>query len=265
MKRSLIFWAVALIVIGMLLLLGALGVIPIGWGVIWPLLLIAAGAWLVWAARTRPANFEVQETSIPLDDAARAHVSIHHGAGRLIISSGAPGGRLVDGRFGGGLDYRVDRAGDLLDVRMRIPDQGSRWANPWSWGNSGLDWVMALSSGVRLELDLETGAGALEADLGGLRVEKLHLKTGASSSELVLPANAGYTRVELEGGAASVSIRVPPGVAAHIVSRGGASSTTVDPNRFPRTGDGYRSADYENSPNKVDIFANLGAASLDVR
>jgi hypothetical protein len=265
MKRGVIFWALALIIVGILLLLGTLGVLPIGWGLIWPLLLIAAGAWLVWAALTRPASFEVQETSIPLDNAARAHVSIHHGAGRLNLSSGAPAGRLVDGRFGGGLDYRADRVGDLLDVRMRIPDQGSRWAKPWSWNNSGLDWVMALNSEVALDLGLETGAGALEADLGGLRLGKLHLKTGASSSELVLPANAVYTRVEIEGGAASVFLRVPPGVAAHIISRGGASSTTIDLNRFPRTEDGYQSADYETAPNKVDIVANMGAASVDVR
>jgi hypothetical protein len=265
MKRSVIFCAVALIVTGVLLLLGTLGLIPVGWGLIWPLLLIAAGAWLVWAVLTRPANFEVQEASIPLDDAGRAHLSIHHGAGRLIISSGAPAGRLVDGRFSGGLDYRADRAGDLLDVRMRIPDQGSRWANPWSWSSNGLDWLMGLNSNVILDLELETGAGALEANLGGLRVEKLHLKTGASSSELVLPANAGYTRVELEGGAASVALRVPAGVAARIVSRGGASSINVDLNRFPRTRDGYQSADYETAPNKVDIAANMGAASVDVR
>jgi LiaI-LiaF-like transmembrane region len=265
MKRGVIFWAVALIVIGILLLLGALDVIPIGWGLVWPLLLIAAGAWLVRAALTRPVSFEVQETSIPLDNAARAHVSIHHGAGRLIISPGAPSGRLVEGSFGGGLDYRADRAGDLLDVRMRIPDQGRRWANPWSWQGAGLDWVLALNPEVALDLELETGAGALEADMSGLKVERLHLKTGASSSELVLPANAGFTRVELEGGATSVSIRVPPGVAARIISRGGASSTKVDLNRFPPTSDGYRSADYETAPNKVDILANLGAASLSVR
>jgi LiaI-LiaF-like transmembrane region len=170
MKRTVVFWGVILIVVGALLLLGALGVIPAGSDLIWPLLVIAAGAWLIWAALNRPGKIEVQEASIPLGDAARAHVSVHHGAGRLMIASGTPSGQLASGHFGGGVDYRADRAGDLLDVRMHIPDQGSRWANPWSWNSSGLDWSIGLSSEVPLELELETGAGTIEADLSSLRL-----------------------------------------------------------------------------------------------
>jgi hypothetical protein len=265
MKRAVVFWGVVLIVVGVLLLLSALGVIPAGSGLIWPLLVIAAGGWLIWAALNRPGKIEMQEASIPLGDAARARVTIHHGAGRLIIAPGVPAGQLASGRFGGGLDFRADRAGDLLDLRMRIPDLGSRWANPWSWGSGGLDWNMGLSTEVPLELELETGAGTIEANLGALRLDALRLKTGASSSKLVLPANAGYTRVEVEGGAASVSLRIPPGVAARIVSQGGASSTNVDLNRFTRTGNGYQSADYDTAANKVDIQSSLGAGSVEVR
>lgn len=265
MRRGVVFWAVVLIVVGVLLLLGALGVIPVGLGLIWPLLVITAGAWLIWAALSKPGKIEVQEASIPLGNAARARVNIHHGAGRLNITSGAPAGMLANGRFGGGMDYRADRAGELLEVRLRIPDQGSRWANPWSWSSGGFDWNMGLSSEVSLELEMETGAGTIDADLSGLRVAELQLKTGASSSKLVLPANAGYTKVEVEGGAASVSLRVPPGVAARIISQGGASSTNVDSNRFPRTGDGYQSADYETATNKVDIQSRMGAGSVEVR
>jgi hypothetical protein len=265
MKRVVVYWGIALIVVGVLLLLGALGIIPASSGLIWPLLVIAAGAWLIWAALNRPGKIEVQEASIPLEDATRAQVSIHHGAGRLNIAPGASPGQLANGSFGGGLDFRADRSGNLLDVHMRIPDQGNRWANPWSWSHAGLDWNVRLSSDVPLELELDTGAGTIEADLSALRLGALHLKTGASSSKLVLPANAGYTRVEVEGGAASVSLRVPPGVAARILSQGGASSTKIDLTRFPRTGNGYQSTDYEAAANKIDIQANMGAGSVEVR
>jgi hypothetical protein len=265
MRRGVIFWGVILIVVGTLLLLSTIGVIPAGPGLIWPLLLIAVGVWLVWATSNRPGQMEVQEVDIPLADATRARVSIHHGAGRLNIASGAPPGQLASGRFSGGLDYNVDRAGDALEVRMHIPDQGSRWANPWSWNRGGLDWNMGLASDVPLELELDTGASATEADLSALRLTALHLKTGASSSRLVLPSNAGYTQVEIEGGAASVTLRVPPQVAARILSQGGASSTNVDVARFPRTASGYVSTDYETAANKIDIRANIGAGSVEVR
>jgi hypothetical protein len=266
MKRAVVFWGIVLIAIGVLLLLGAVGVIRAGAGLIWPLLVIAAGGWLIWAALNRPGRFEVQEASTPLGEATRAHVSIHHGAGRLVIAPGAPTGQLFAGRFGGGLDCRAERAGELLDVRLHIPDLGSRWANPWSWSSGGLDWNMALSNEVPVELEIESGAGTIEADLSGVQLAALRLKTGASSSKLTLPANAGYTQVEVEGGAASVSLRVPPAVSARIVSQGGASGTNVDLKRFPRTGSGYyQSADYDAAHNKVDIRSNLGAGSLEVR
>ena len=266
MKRTVVFWAIILIAVGVLLLLGALGVIPFGWGLFWPLLLITAGAWLVWAALTRSGVVEIQEASIPLGDAARVHLSIHHGAGRLNITSGAPSDQLANGRFGGGLDFRTSRAGDLLDVHMRIPDQGGRWANPWSWTSGGFDWNIGLTSEVPIDLELETGAGTVEADLSGLRVGSLGLRTGASSSKLVLPANAGYTRVEVEGGAASVVMRVPSGVAARIFGhQGGASSTKVDLQRFPRVGNDYQSADYETATNKADIQTRMGAGSVEVQ
>jgi hypothetical protein len=265
MKRSVTFWAIVLIVVGVLLLLSTLGIIPGGSGLFWPLLLVAAGAWLIWAAVNRPGTLEVEQVSIPLGDATRAQVSIHHGAGSLIISPDAPAGQLASGSFRGGLDYRTEQAGGLLEVRMRIPDQGSRWANPWSWGSRGLDWNVALSSELPLELQLDTGAGTLEADLRALRLNALRLKTGASSSKVTLPANAGYTRVEVEGGAASVSFRVPAGVAARVVSRGGASSTNVDLDRFARAGDGYQSEQYETAANKVDIQVSMGAGSVEVR
>lgn len=266
MKRTVVFWSIILIAVGVLLLLGALGVIPFGWSLLWPLLLIAAGAWLVWAALARPDKIEMQEAGIPLGDAARAHVIIHHGAGRLNIASGAPSGQLANGLFGGGLDYRTDRAGDVLDVHMRIPDQGRRWANPWSWTSGGLDWNVGLTSEIPIELELETGAGTVEADLSGLRIEALGLRTGASSSKLVLPANAGYTRVEVEGGAASVVIQVPRGVAARIAGdQGGAFSIKVDLQRFPRIGNDYQSVDYETATNKVDIQTRMGAGSVEVQ
>jgi hypothetical protein len=118
---------------------------------------------------------------------------------------------------------------------------------------------------VPLELELETGASTVEADLSALRLAAVHLKTGASSSKLTLPANAGTTRVEVEGGAASVLLRVPSGVAARILSQGGASSTNVDLKRFPRAAGGYESPDYDTAANKVDIRSTLGAGSVEVR
>ena len=72
------------------------------------------------------------------------------------------------------------------------------------------------------------------------------------------------TNVRVESGAASVSIRVPEGVAARIQTKGGLSTIQVDTRRFPQAGDVYQSADYETATNKVDIDVQMGVGSVNI-
>lgn len=268
MGRSTLFWGVILILIGALLLLNNLGVLDVNiWSLIWPVFLIALGLWILWRIVAGPRPVEAEEVVIPLEGAAQARVHIRHGAGRLHVDAGAGPGELVAGTFGGGLDHRVRRDGDMLDVEMRVPsDAFPAFALPWMWGQGGaLDWSFSLNGEIPLSLDLETGASDMRLDLTDLRVTDLRLQTGASATDLTLPANAGHTRAEIRSGAASVNIRVPSGVAARIRIKGGLAGITVDQNRFPRMGDTYQSADYDTALNKVDVDIETGVGSVEVR
>ena len=265
--------------------LGGLGLL----GLYWPLLLIGLGLLLmaralVWprpgrgepaaagptgrhlgrAARQRRREWaqEAREAAVPLGDAGRARIRIRHGAGRLEVRGGAAPGQLVGGSFAGGLDVRTQRQGDLLDVEMRTPAQG--WPLPWDWAGT-LDWSCRLTDQVPLELDLEAGANETQLDLSALRVTELHVKTGASSTEIVLPAAAGYTHARIEAGAAAIKVRVPEGVAARIRVGGALAGVDVDTLRFPRVGDLYQSAGYDTAANRVEIEAETAVGSLSVR
>ena len=256
------YWPALLIVLGLLLMVRAL--------------LHPRGRWGEWggsgpvevqpgpAAREprREWAAEVQEAAVPLDGAGRARLRIRHGAGRLEVRGGAAPGELVGGSFAGGLDVRTQRQGDLLDVEMQTPAQG--WPLPWGLGGT-LDWSCRLTGQVPLELDLEVGANESRLDLSALRVTALRVKTGASSTEIVLPAAAGYTRVRLEAGAAAIKVRVPEGVAARIHVGGALAGVDVDTVRFPQVGGVYRSADYDTAAHKVEIEAETAVGSLSVR
>jgi hypothetical protein len=126
-----------------------------------------------------------------------------------------------------------------------------------------MNWDMRLTQALPIALDLRTGAGEYHLDLSDVQVDDLQLKTGASSTHLTLPANAGHTRVRYEGGAASLSIRVPDGVAA-CIRVDGLSDTHVDTNRFPRSGHAYQSSDYDTARNKIDISIDIGVGSVDI-
>jgi len=269
MRRGTLFWGIALILVGFLLLVGALFRVN-AWDLIWPLFLIALGGWILWGilfGRPSMESMETTQVTIPLEGAGQARLHVRHGAGRLRIDSSAGPGELVTGAFGGGLDHRVRRDGDVLDVELRVPPHVLPWLTmPWMWGpHAALDWTFGLSREIPLALDFETGAGDTRMDLTETRVTDLRLQTGVSATDLTLPANAGTTQVKVRAGVASVVMRVPPGVAARIRASGGLAEIHVDRGRFPRAGGVYQSADYDTAANRVDIDVETGVGSVNIR
>jgi hypothetical protein len=263
MRRGTLFWGAILVIIGFVLLLDNLGFFG-GlnvWDLLWPAFLILLGVWILFGRVLRKST-ELEHAQIPLEGAQRARVRIQHGAGRLNVHSIDHPTDLAEGDFGGGLDVNTRREGDTLVVRMGVPAQ---WF-PFFWlPGDTLDWSVGFKRDLPLALDFETGANESDIDLTELKVSELRLKSGASSTRVLLPKNAGHTRVEIEVGAASVDLRVPDGVAARLRSRGGLSSVDVDTQRFPRTGDTYQSADYDTARDKVDIDIQLGVGSATIR
>lgn len=268
MRRNSIFWAVVLVTLGLLMLLRNLGWLRADvWGLIWPILLIALGVWILWRALSASApDAVVEEVVIPLEGATRGEVRVHHGAGRLRVAGGAAEDKLLVGTFGGGVRHHIRRVDEALQVTLELPHEGGLWLPPWQWGPGGaLDWNFSLNPNLPLTLRFETGVGEAFLDLTGLKVSDVEIRTGASTTTLLLPANAGYTCVRIEGGATSVNVRVPQGVAARIQAEAGLAGIAVDQGRFPRVGSFYQSPDYETATNRVEISAHMGAASLDVR
>jgi hypothetical protein len=265
MRKSATFWAIVLILAGVLLLVGSLFDIATG-RLIWPIILIALGVWIIWGILAGPRAVETETAAIPLEGARQARVRIRHGAGRLRVDSSANPGELASGTFGGGLDVQSTREGDALDVEMRIKMHGFDYAWPWMWGpGRGLDWTFGLSREVPLALDFQTGASETWLDLTDLRVSDLRVQTGASANDIILPANAGLTRVKINSGAASVVVRVPASVAARIKIKAGAAGVAVDKGRFPRAEGVYQSPDYDTAANRADIDVETGAGSIEVK
>jgi hypothetical protein len=102
-------------------------------------------------------------------------------------------------------------------------------------------------------------------DLSDLKVRVLDLKTGASQTDLILPAHAGITRGEIETGVSQVNIRVPDGVAARFRVESGLASVDVDTSRFHQSGKIYQSPDYEVAQNKVDLEIETGVGLVRIR
>ena len=265
MKIKSMFWGGLFVVAGTLLMLSNLRFLNVNiWKLVWPTFIIAMGVWTLWTATQGKDALEIEEISIPLQDAESAKIHLEFGAGQVNMTGGAGSDHLLHGAFTGGAQIHTKLNGGLLDVTLEPPSTDIvHMMMPWSWG--AREWNISLNDQIPLNLIIDTGASSMDLDLSDLRVTELDLDTGASSSEISLPANAGHTHVDVDGGAASIVLNIPQGVAARIQIDSGLASISVDRERFPRVGDVYKSQDFDTAENKVDITADIGAGSLAIR
>ena len=262
MRRGTSFWGVILIIVGGLLLLNNLGIFNVDiWGAMWSLILIAFGFWLLIGVVGRGDGSPRKALSIPLDGASQVKVMVRHGAGRLSIRGGANEDVALSGNFDGGVEERTYKSGDALEVNLDAA-RSIFGIFPFAQGNF---WSISLNEQTPISLDVRAGANETTIDLRAVKITDLVLKTGASSTELTLPAMAGFTRAKVESGVAAVRVRVPDGVAASIRATGGLAEIKVDSSRFPHSGDRYQSADYDSAENRVELDLTMGVGSLDVR
>ena len=265
MRRGYVFWGAVLILLGGLMFLNAANIrLPGGINpmqLFWPSVLILLGVLVVFGYFLR-GNVDREQLSIDLQGANQASLKLSHGAGRLVVGAGAAMGQLLSGSFAGGVKQSARRTGDRLDAHL---EARPFIFPPFFGGWQGMEWNIDLNREVPLALRLETGASQSELDLRDLKVTDLRVNTGASKTDLTLPANAGMTNVRVELGAASFDMVVPQGVAARIRAEQGVSAIEIDTNRFPYSNGIYESADFSSAQNKADIMIQAGAGRVAVR
>ena len=265
MVKTNLFWGLILVIAGGLFLADNFGYIHFDFGLLWPVLLILLGVFTLLGRSTHNGDSHSEKIAIPLDGAKKGFVRIEHGAGRIKIVGKTGPSEFLSGTLRHA-DVDTDRIGDELRVHLRSSISASViWMFPWNWGGSRREWAFSLNPDVPLSFDIDTGASENVLDLRDLKVQSLELETGASSNTIVLPENAGFTRVDISSGAASHEITVPKNVAADIRIDSGLSGITIDEKRFPRSGSHYISPDFAAATNKVEINVETGVSSVTIK
>lgn len=267
MKMRQLYWGIALTLFGFIALASTMGWLRgiSVWALIGPYFFIVLGLWFL----LRPVLFkneklEAEAYSVALEEAKEATIKLEHGAGRLTLHAGAEPGKLLTGTFAGGVDPKLSREGNKITLALKSHLDVVAVLPPVP-GESGFEWDMALTNTIPLNIELESGASESKLDLTDLQVKDLSIETGASSTSVKLPARAGFTKVKVESGAASVDLRIPEGVAARIKVDSAIASNTIDTARFPIKGKGYQSPDYETAKNKIDINVETGVGSITIK
>ncbi len=263
MRKSSIFWGIVVILAGVLLLLNTFGLLSLSvWKIFWPAFLVILGIWFILGPRLHKGNELTQEhLAVPIEAITEAEVIFKHGAGHLRVDSDSESSFLLEGDFGGGVEQKTLVNGSQAKVQLSAVAE-----NFIPFGNSeGLSWLVKLNRAVKYRLTFKTGASESTINLGDLLVQEVSLETGASKSDIILPAHAGMTRVEVKAGAAEVNIHVPEGVAGHIRVESGLAGISVAANRFPASGGIYETPGYATAENKVEIYISTGLGAVNIK
>jgi hypothetical protein len=254
-----------LALIGGVLLLDVLDVFDIRfWAVVGPVLLIAFGIWFLSSVFFGSRSAEPEQATIPLAGTTRASLDIQPGDSHLHVDAGAEATNLLSGRFGGGLERRVKRDGDTLQVSITPAPPGFWPTMGWLTRGSN-EWKLVLNTEIPLSLDIQAGAGEAHIDLSALCVCDLLVQARSGAVQVILPSRVRRTEAVIKSGVAAVSLRIPEGVAARVRATGGLMSALVDTHRFPRTDSGlYQSPNYETAESRVDLQIETGLGVVTV-
>jgi hypothetical protein len=279
------WWPVLIVLLGIELLLTGRA----SWGaVLFAVLVLGAAAvvqnglpWVSMRGAPPRASLEIPSGNRfeqPLQGARQVNVDISHGAGRLDVSGGAREGMIAEGNVTGA---DLSRLRNRYQVQNGVGSLDLTFAegNPLGWlgvhDEAPNELLVKLAQGVPIRrLEIDSGAAEVRLDLSELQLQTLELDTGASSARVSMPRR-GVTTGSITAGASSLVVEIPEGVPARIRAEGGLAEFKVDEQRFPRVGNEgvaglavqreYRSPDFDNAPNRVDLKISAGVASVEVR
>lgn len=161
-------------------------------------------------------------------DTRQLDVHVRYGAGKLRIQPSTEGEL-----YRVGLRYDSDAFDPVAsydDGRLEVGVDGrGRGINVRS--NKSGELSLDLSPDIPLDLDLDFGAVEADLELGGLRVERIDVETGASDTELRFsePNEAACERLEISMGAAALAARGLANANCRVVrSEGGVGELTLE-------------------------------------
>jgi len=260
--RNRLFWGIVLILLGLIFLFGYQMGLPV-WRLIWPFMIIAIGAWILLIPVLSKGMKVVQEDfSLPVEGVEQATLKIEHGAGKINLHTVDLKDQFLTGSFMGGVAPKASLSQGKYRVKLESKIEFANFL-PRFQNREQLSWDISINRTIPLKVKMETGASDNYLDFTNAQLEELHLETGASSTEILLPEGCAFTSVHVESGASAIKIHIPQKVAARI-KISGLIGKTIDTDRFIQNGEQYESPDYEKAKNRVEINVESGVGSVEI-
>lgn len=257
------FWPVILIIIALSMLAkrGIMGTIFGGIVVI----LIVAGIVMsiVFGGSNQSKEVTTQNFNETLTESITSgKVVINAGAGNINIggiSADMVSGKLESNIATLGVSPEVNDGKKTVDLSLDVTNNWTSW-----FGHNTNDLTVDLTDKIPLEVVLNVGAMDLNLDFSKIRLEKLEIKSGATSANLKFGNLVDQAVFNLDTGASSNNILLPEGIGAKVKIDSGVSSSELKD--FEKLDNNtYQTEGYDQAEKKIDMEIKMGAASLNVK
>lgn len=256
-------WPILLIAIGFDIIVGRRSVFASLLGLVL-VLIVLVGAIFLMEVGVGANQVELSRTlQVNLENASTGVINLKPGTGKLEVQGGTEDGMLIQGSVPqadtDNYTQEVSFRGEQVDLKLenpaaifvRNPGSFERWT-----------WSINLTEAIPLDLNIDMGAGRVNADLEQVLLNQLQVDLGVGTAFLELPTTGSYS-VQVDGGIGRIQIDVPEATGVRIEADTGLVIVNM-PDSYRRQGDLYLSPDYESSEQKVQIRIDLGIGTVEV-
>ena len=153
----------------------------------------------------RVGELRTESETVESGGAASVRVEIEMAAGELDVSAGAA--ELLEADFTynvAELKPAVDFDGSTLSVRT--PDLQVGAGSLWELRDYRYEWDLRLNDDVTMDMQVGTGAGRSNLQLGTLSLTRLEVTRGAGEVVINLSGSTSLTSLKVGGGAGAVTV-----------------------------------------------------------
>ena len=124
---------------------------------------------------------------------------------------------------------------------------------------------LKLNASVMWKVVVDSGASSDSFNFSRVAVSDIQLNTGASREDITLGSPSGSVPITVNGGALTVNVHRPRGVAASVAVSGGAVNLTFDGRQSHAVGTvTAQTSDYNSASDRYQIQVNGGASNVTV-
>lgn len=294
-RYSTLFWPALLILVGVFALLFNSGLVPVErldrLVDLWPLILVVIGLELVARRALQGAAAEVAAALIVLlaIGAAAAYVALgpaiatgtqtleasgkvgnlSHATARIDVGAAnitvSDSTSIGDDLFHAHIAYSGRKPDVNLDASSGDLHISQGNTSGFFFQNRRFVLNLQLSPSVTWKITVDSGAATDTFNLTRVRVAGIELNTGASREEITLGNPSGTVPITINGGALTVNVHRPQGVAASVAVSGGAVSLTFDGRQSHAIGTlTAQTSNFDSASDRYEIQVNGGASTVTI-